>query len=411
MLNFFRKISSDTKALPLGVKLIAFVLFLRTFGWGFVDPFFSIFVSDFSGNYAEVGGLISIMNLASLVAMFPLMRLADRMRDTMIMRDAEILYIISVVFYLLAGFTEKLSFLTIAFVLNGIALPFMIVGAETYIRKYTNSDNDTRSFAFYTAINYLGWILGMLIGAYTVQYYGLKMMFLFVLPSAIAGLFVLRHIHEKGLRSIIWGIRKYFHNKHDFQMILDDCGGLSPRTMFFLLLSFFDGILVMFSFIFIPLFALTIDLGLREIALLMAVMYTPFVFSYVISELTEGLRRMQLIAMGLFIGAFAFILLSFIIQSLWVTMLAVMISVSLSIIRPAYNGMLTRLTPRRMLGEITSLNNLSLRLGYVVGPILTGLIADRYSLQAAFFAIAIFAFVLAILALFFRSFELPQSEA
>ncbi|MFH1410522.1 MAG: MFS transporter [Patescibacteria group bacterium] len=402
--------SDDTKALPLGVKLIAFVLFLRTFGWGFVDPFFSIFVNGFSASYAGVGGLISIMNFASLIAMLPLMRLADKMKDTVIMRDAELLYVFAIMLYLLSAFTGKLPFLVAAFIFNGIALPLIIVGAETYIRKYTNPDSQTKSFAFYTATNYLGWILGMVIAAFTVQYYGLKWMFLFVLPSALVGLLILGRIRERGLRSMLWGIRKYFHNGHDLGAILADIKKLNSRTFFFLILSFFDGVIVMFSYISIPLFALTIDLNLGEVALLMAIMNLPFVFSFVISEMTDRMKSMNVIAVGLLVGGISFILLSILVAQLWVAVLVTMTSVSLAIMRPAYNGMLTRLTPRRMLGEITSINNIALRMGYVVGPVLTGLIADRYSIQAAFFAIAIFAFALTALTLSFKGFEALQTE-
>ena len=410
MFAFFKKIFDDTRAFPTGVKLIVFALFLRSLGWGFVDPFFSIFVNGFSENYAGVGGLVSVMNLTSLLAMVPLMRLADKMKDTVVMRDSEVLYIISVLFYLLAAYTGALSFLVIAFIMNGIALPFMVVAAETYIRKHTNANQDTQSFAFYTAINYLGWILGMLIGAFTVQYYGLKLMFIFALPGAISGLIILRHIREQGLRSMVRGMFRYFHSGHDFQVLLDDVRGLNPRTFFFLLLSFFDGVIVMFSYVFIPLFALSIHLNLNEIALLMTVMYSPFILSFVISEVTDRLKRMDVIATGLFIGGLSFILLSFLMGELWVALLATMTTVSLAIMRPAYNGMITRLTPRRMMGEVTGLNNIALRFGYVVGPVVSGLVADRYSIQVAFFGIAIFAFSLAALALLFKGFEALTTE-
>ena len=410
MFQFLKKISADTKALPKGVKLIVFVLFLRAFSWGFVDPFFSIFVDDFSESYAGVGGLVSILSLTSLLATVPLMRLADKMKDTVIMRDAEVIYIFSILFYLLSAFTGKLPFLVLAFILNGIGLPFMIVGAETYIRKHVKVAGQTKSFAFYTAVDYLGWILGMLIGAFTVQYYGLKFMFLFILPSAIAGLFVLRHIRERGLKSMLWGFRKYFHSGHDFGIIYEDLKKLDKKTFFFLVISFFDGVIVMFSYIFIPLFALSINMDLKSIALLMAVMYMPFIFSFFVSELTDRLKRMDVIAIGLIIGGVAFVLLSFLVGSLWIAILATLKSVSLAILRPAYNGMLTQLTPRRNLGEVTGFNNIAMRLGFVVGPVLTGLIADRYSIQVAFFAIAIFAFVLAATALSFKGFEKLKTE-
>lgn len=411
MFSFFKRLSDDTKVLPLGVKLVILTLFLRSFGWGFVDPFFSIFVDGFSQSYAGVGSLISIMNLTSLVAILPLMRLADRMRDTAIMRDSEVLYMVCIAFYLLAAFTGEVTYLIVAFILNGVALPLMIVGAETYIRKYASPFSETKSFAFYTAFNYLGWILGMFVGAFTVQYYGLKSMFLFVLPGSFLGLLVLRHIHEKGLKSLIWGIRRYFHNGHDLSVIYEDLRKLNPKSVFFLVLSFFDGIIVMFTYVFIPLFAVSMNLSLKLVALLVAVMYLPFVFSFVISELTEKLKHMEVIAMGLMVGAVSFALLAFILDSLWVAVLAMMTTVSLAIIRPAYNGMLTRLTPRKNLGEVTGVNNLALRLGFVVGPIITGFVADVYSIQVSFFLIAFFAFLLAVFALLFKGLETWQTNS
>ena len=61
-----------------------------------------------------------------------------------------------------------------------------------------------------------------------------------------------------------------------------------------------------------------------------------------------------------------------------------------------------------MMGEVTGLNNIALRLGYVIGPVLSGIIADKYGIQIAFFGIAIFAFVLAMFALIFKGFEVLQ---
>ena len=82
-----------------------------------------------------------------------------------------------------------------------------------------------------------------------------------------------------------------------------------------------------------------------------------------------------------------------------------MTSLALAIIRPAYNGVITHLTPRRMLGEITGLNNLLIRLGYIVGPIFSGLIADAYGIQVAFFVIAMLAFGLGIITLLIKGYD------
>ena len=400
--SFLKKVHSDTQELPVGIKLIVFVIFLRMLGWGFVDPFYSIFIDSFSDSYAGIGSMVAIYNFASLFALIPLFRLADKVRDTTIMRDGEVIYLFAIVFYILAGLTGEIGFLIPALIFSGIASPFVIVGAETYIRKHVKIGGETKSFAFYTALHYLGWITGMLIGAFTVQYYGLTWMFLFILPSIFAGLFILNRIKERGIRSMLRGLKKYLHTREDFRNILTDLQDLNSRTSYFLLLAFFDGVITMFSFVFIPLFALSIDLGFKEIALLMAVMYLPFIFTFLISEATDKLKRMNVIAMGLFIGGISFISLSLIVDQLWIVLFVVLKSFSLAIIRPTYNGMITHLTPRRMLGEMTGLNNIAIRAGFIVGPILSGFIADKFSIQVAFFGMAIFAFTLATVTLLFK---------
>lgn len=405
MVNPVSYFIKDLKKIPFGVKLIVFVIFLRTFGWGFVDPYYSIFVDSFSESYTVVGLFLSLMGIVSFLTVIPLMRLTDKVKDAKIMQDGEFLYFLTVVLYLGAGFLKSVPLLLAAFIFNGVAHPLVVVGAESYIRKHGGRAGSSKCFGYYTALNYFGWILGMLLAAYLVPYYTLNTMFLFVLPSILISFFILPKIKEKGIRSVFRGMKKYFHRKQDFIDIISDLKGLDHKMFFLLLLAFFDGVIVMFTFVFIPLLALSLNLGLREIALLMAVMYLPFIFSFFFTEATDRLKKMNIIATGLFIGGLSFIFLSFIVDQMWIVLLASMISLSLAIIRPAYNGMITHLTPRRMLGEVTGLNNLFVRLGHIVGPILTGVVADVYGIQVAFFIIAIAAFTLGGATLLLKSIK------
>lgn len=187
--------------------------------------------------------------------------------------------------------------------------------------------------------------------------------------------------------------------------LLADARGMSPKVFFFLLLAFFDGVIRMFSFVFVPLFGLSMNFSLTSISLLMAVMYLPFIFSFFFSEIEDRMQRMNVIAMGLFIGALSYALLFLIVKETWMILLVVMTSFSLAIIRPAYNGAITRLTPRQMLGEVTGFNNLIERLGRILGPILTGFIADVYGLKITFLVIAILAFSLGVISLLLRGYN------
>lgn len=405
MINPLKSIIKDTKRIPIGVKLIVFVIFIRTFGWGFVDPYFSIFIDSFSDNYTIVGVFISLMSVVSLLVTIPLMRLADKVKNARIMEDGEIFYLFAIIFYMAAGIFKSVPLLIMAFILNGIAHPFVSIGAESYIRKHSSKSDDSRSFGYYTALNYFGWILGMFIASFLIPYYSFNTMFLFVLPSIIASLFILPKIRERGFKSFFRGLKRYFHRVQDFRDIADDMKSINKKMYFYLFLAFFDGVITMFKFVFLPLFALSINLSLGQVALFMAVMYVPFIFSYFFSEVAGHARKKNVIATGLFIGATSYILLSFVVDQAWVVVLATMTSLALAIIRPAYNGVITHLTPRRMLGEITGLNNLLIRLGHIVGPIFSGLIADAYGIQVAFFVIAMLAFGLGIITLLMKGYD------
>jgi MFS family permease len=411
MFKSLKYITEDAKHISSGVKLIVFLIFLRMFGWGFSDPFFSIFLKDFSGQYTVIGGFLSFMSIISLLTLIPLLRLADRVKDTAIMSDGEFFYLFTVAAYTAAAFFRSLPLLLIAFILNGIAHPFLVLGSEAYIRKHNGHGGTAGAFGFYNAFNYFGWVLGMALAAFLIPYYTFNTMFLFVLPSVVISFFVLPRVKERGFGSFFAGLKKYFHRRQDFQDIADDFRKLDRRMFFFLILAFFDGVITMFQYVFLPLFALALNLDIKHIALLMAVMYFPCVFSFFFAEMADRMNKMTVIASGLFIGAVSFILLTFIVHQALIVILAVMISLSLAIIRPAYNGMITQFSPRRMLGEISGIDNLFVKLGNIAGPILSGVIADMYGIRTSFFLIAFMAAALCVATVLLHGYEYFPKQA
>jgi len=402
--SIFHKFIKDIKSIPFGVKLIVFVIFLRSFGWGFADPFYSLYLHKFHVDYTVVGLFAAILSISALLSMIPLMRLTDKIKETTIISDGELLYFFVIIAYVTAGVFKSIPLLIITLIFAGVAQTFVVVGSEAYIRKHNNRGK-TNPFAYYVAIDYLGWIIGMFIAAYGIKFYDLNTMFLFVIPSIIASFFILPRVHERGIKSFLRGIKRYFHSRKDVMSIYEDCKGVTPKLIFFLLLAFFDGVVRMFSFIFIPLFGVSINLSLKTIALLMAVIYFPFILSFFFSEVSARFKRMNVIATSLFVGALSFILLYFVVDRFWIVIFAAMISLSMAIVRPIYNGAITLLTPRRMLGEITGFNNLIERLGRILGPIFTGIIADIYGLPATFLMIAVIAFGLGATSLILRGYD------
>jgi len=403
-------LKKDFYTIPTGVRLIVLVLFVRAIGWGFVDPFKSFYLTQFYESYTFVGLLTSIFSFSALLAIIPLMKLTDRVRETTLISDGELLYFLVILGYVFAGIYTSLPLLIITLVFTGIANTFVVVGTEAYIRKHNGKGGGNGPFAFYVALSYLGWIIGMLLASFGVNYYDFNSMFLFVAPSILISFFILPRIRERGIRSLIGGFKRYFHTREDFFSIFKDCKEINPKAIFFFVLAFFDGMIRMFSFVFVPLFGLAMNLDFSQIALLMAAMYSPFILSFFFSEVSDKLKRMNMISVGLFIGALSFVSLYFIVNSFFIVMLTASVSFSMAIVRPAYNGAITRLTPRRMLGEVTGFNNFIERLGRIIGPIVTGVIADAYGIKTAFLFIAVIALLLGTFSIFFRGYDYAVSD-
>jgi MFS family permease len=398
-------LKKDFLSIPFGIKLLVLVIFLRSFGWGFADPFYSLYLNKFSNDYTVIGIFSSILSLSAFLTLIPLTRVLDKVKEKTIIADGESLYLFVLIAYVFAGIFKNIPLLILTILLSGVAQTLVVIGTEAYIRKH-DGDGKSTSFGFYIALDYFGWIIGMIIAAYAIKYYDFNLMFLFIIPSVILSFFILPRLHENGIRSLIIGVRRYFSSKNDVVGILQDCKKISPKMIFFLIIAFFDGVIRMFSFVFIPLFALSINLSLKSIALLMAVMYFPFILSFFFSEISDRFKRMNVIAIGLLIGAISFILLYFIVSAVWIVILAAAISLAMAIVRPAYNGAITRLTPRRMMGEVTGFNNLAERMGRIVGPILTGVVADVYGLQITFLLMAVIALGLGVMTFALRGYDL-----
>jgi MFS family permease len=397
----------DYKDIPLGVKLLVWAIGLRAFGWGFADPFFSLYLNQFTQDYTLIGMFTSLVAFSALITIIPLLRLSDPMKEAIVVQDGQVLYILVVAGYIVSGLFLNIPLLICTLLLNGIAQTLIVVGTETYIRKH-DGGGKSGPFGFYVALDYLGWVLGMFVAAFTVHYYSLNWMFLFILPSIFAAFILLPRLQEHGIASLFEGFRKYFHTKQDFLDLLKDFKGINPKVAFFLILAFFDGVVRMFAYVFVPLFGLSLHLDLRSIALLTVVMNVPFILSYFFSEISDSFNKMKVAAAALFIGAFAFVALHFVVGQWWLIGLSAMISFSLALLRPAYNGLISKFTPRGRSGEITGIYNLADRFGRILGPIATGLVADYFGLNATFLVIALSALGLGLISVSLRDYGKPE---
>ena len=83
-----QSVIKDSRRIPVGVKLIVFVLFVRMLGWGLVDPYYSMYIQQFTESYTTIGLFAGMMSVIQLIVILPLIRLADKVKDARIIEVA-----------------------------------------------------------------------------------------------------------------------------------------------------------------------------------------------------------------------------------------------------------------------------------------------------------------------------------
>jgi len=153
---------------------------------------------------------------------------------------------------------------------------------------------------------------------------------------------------------------------------------------------------------FIPLLGSELDLSLNQISLLIGFMYLPYVFSFVFAEIADRYERILIASVGLTLSAFMLFFLYFTTESSLVAILSSLVALSLALINPAAEGMLTALTPVEKRGEITGVQFLFQRTGQLFGPLIFGFIANAKGLNFVFLIIAILAVLLTMFSIYLK---------
>ncbi|PIZ99226.1 MAG: hypothetical protein COX77_02150, partial [Candidatus Komeilibacteria bacterium CG_4_10_14_0_2_um_filter_37_10] len=168
-----------------------------------------------------------------------------------------------------------------------------------------------------------------------------------------------------------------------------------------LFLTFFLFFVEAFFWTLAPLYAETTNLKAFGGLFLTAYTLPAFLVGWLVSSFTKRFGKKRIAFIGVLIGSL--VLLSFvylpdsIVSIIAVFVASIFISISLPAINSAYADYISEAP--QVEGEIEGLEDFAFNIGYVLGPISAGILADIFSIPVAFSILGLFGVILAFVLL------------
>jgi len=162
-MNTLKTILQDFKSIPSSVKSLTLIVSIWIFGWGFIDPLFSLYLKSITPNYALIGIFASVASLTAILFVVPVGDIGDHIDSKIILKYGFLGYILSGILYFLAGKFTLLPLLIAGLVVNGALRPVVHVSARTYIKKKSPTKKASTFIGFYCMTFFFFYAMGMLL--------------------------------------------------------------------------------------------------------------------------------------------------------------------------------------------------------------------------------------------------------
>src|SRR3989338_8001270 len=126
-------IVSLLKKVPRPIKLMAAVIFLFQFGFGFIDPWWTLYANAITHSYWLVGVALSLFALSGLLITFPLGKVIDQFDHKKIIRASLYMYLLVAALYLAAGHLISVPLLMMAVIINGFSSIIIFETGQAYV--------------------------------------------------------------------------------------------------------------------------------------------------------------------------------------------------------------------------------------------------------------------------------------
>lgn len=331
----YATILKDFKRIPKGIKIIALSLFVAYFWWWlWGDVYFSLYLKKIVDNVFWVSVFWAFLSLVKLIFSLPVWDLEEKEKTWTLLFFWKSLYILVGLCYFLAGIMNSVSILVIALTINGIAMSISYITNQTYLRKHsTPKSRYLAVWLVFTAMN-AGFVIGSLISATFINRIELPYVFLFVMLFSFGSLLVDFYLTKK--EKVLWLVQKYISRrtiKRVFKTLVKEAFSFAPYRKIFSTLKEYNyrmygalwlhllvNMLAYVWFLFVPIIAVKNNFTLPEIAILFAVMRSPYILDFFTTELVDRYSKRKLIGVILLFLSLLFALFG-IVENIYAIMI------------------------------------------------------------------------------------------
>ena len=371
-------------------------------GQGVISPLLPIFAKKLDITVSSIGFAVSIFAFARLLFNFPIGIITDKIgrRPLLILGP-----LINAFGIILTGYSNNLTMLLFARFISGIGHGMYTLAALAYISDISNDSNRARYIGMNQAALLTGVAFGPAIGGILAELYGIRMPFYFIgIVVALTSFYSAMRLPETLVRQ-----------KERKTSNINSKNLPSTKNLIIKLIKSMKfvsiGLVTIAIFLtrqgsrhtIIPLLAVTklnISTGIIGIIFtIQAIMHLIILIPA--SFLADKYGRRKVILPSLIATGFCLLLYTFSGSLFSFILVSILISLSMALAGPAPAAYVVDISPKEITGITMSLYRTAGDIGFVIGPPILGLIADKYSLETS---LEINSFVIFIVAIIFFVF-------
>ncbi len=365
-------------------KRIFYVLFIAVFasmlGMGIITPLMPIYAATLGASGIWLGVIFSGFALARLVVLPLVGRISDRKGRKKFIVFGLLAYSIISLLYLVAGSVYSLAIVRL---IHGFASALVVPIAMAYVGETRDEGEEAVSMGTFNISMFLGMGTGPILGGILKDAFDLSAAFYaLAFLSFVAFLIALFFLpDQKNSRKIETPISLKIVLKHN----------LIKGLMFFRMSVAVGRSALM---VFLPLFASGISLSATQVGILFAV-NTLFnvVLQRPFGRMADQYNKFYFIMAGSLIAGITLLLIPF-AQSLGeLILISAVLGVSTAVAIPSATAFVVLLGKNMGMGTLMSFWQIAASLGFVLAPLILGVVMDILDIQSVFYAASLISFL------------------
>lgn len=390
---------------------LAAVIFIYTFATSILQYNLALFTDSLAPSYTLFGIVMGLPWFFSLLTDMPTGALADRFgRKRTIVLGLTGLGASGLFFYFTSGLFELFWVL----VLFGTFEGFLTVAGMASVIAASPHGKEHQFVGGYTSASAFGYVVGPLAGGAAAAWFGGRVPFLiFGFICFVAAAVAHLAIREPARRhdSLFLAIGNVLKKDHVYLAELREFFSAGRVAFFVSFCMLLVGMWGEFIWAMEPILIASIHTSPLIGGLVLTAFVVPFaLLDYPLGRwLDRTQKRFATILTGLIVGGTGIVLFSIVSSILWLTVFAAIVSAGFALFYVAVNGIFDSFSDHHRRGYMTGVWQSSEDIGFVLGPVIGGMLADVVGLSGAFRVFGV-VFLLSILWVLWERKTIQQYE-